>query len=153
MIKNIGTKPLFEAIEAIKKGEISFAKLNNFVVRKDNDSVIRMHYESKTSTEVPLEQEFACFLETFEKSDLKTGMIVRIRGDYKYLVLDNRLLNDTENYDLKWYNDDLTHSDIANKKMDIVKVYDVNKDSVEGLDDYFDASNLKTIASINVIKD
>jgi hypothetical protein len=153
MVKQVESKSMIDAIAAVKDDEITFAKLNNFIIKKNSSGEVRIYHGKPAPVSFPVDHDFACFIETFEKSDLKTGMIVRTRDGYKYIVIDNRLMHDTENLDLRYYKDDLTHSDINNKKMDIIKIYKSKPDEVEGLDDYFDTKNLNIIASINVIKD
>lgn len=59
-----------------------------------------------------------------KKSDLKDGMVVKLRDGDKFLVINNRLLNKE-----KWgyvgnYNDDLT--DRCIRELDIMNVYNTN---------------------------
>ena len=82
-------------------------------------------------------------LENFTKSDLRNRMVVETRSGRRYMVIDDRLLSDTNylwlnsHYDehnlfYHGYNDDLTMSSSAN--LDIIKVYkEVNNLCVYGI--------------------
>lgn len=61
------------------------------------------------------------------KSDLKDGMVVTIRGGQQCILIERNLFknNFTLNSTLFDYNEDLTHK--KNKNNDIVKVFDIGK--------------------------
>lgn len=58
----------------------------------------------------------------FTKKDLKTGMVVKTRNNIMWLVLNNKLISDTNFCVLSWYNEDLTTKGPSD--FDIVEVYD-----------------------------
>lgn len=62
-----------------------------------------------------------------QKSDLKDGMVVTIRGGQQCILIERNLFknNFTLNSTLFDYNEDLTHK--KNKNNDIVKVFDIGK--------------------------
>lgn len=61
----------------------------------------------------------------FTKSDLKTGMVVKLRDGDFYLVYGERLFSDYGYREIDNYNEDLTHT-FGGDRCDIVEVYDVN---------------------------
>lgn len=61
----------------------------------------------------------------FKKSDLKDGMIVKLRDNGLRFVFKNKLLYGNGYADLNNYEDDLTH--ICNNDLDIMVVYDIEE--------------------------
>lgn len=59
-----------------------------------------------------------------KKSDLKDGMVVKLRDGEKFLVMNNRLLNKEKWGCISNYNDDLTDKCI--RELDIMNVYNTN---------------------------
>ena len=72
----------------------------------------------------------------FTKSDLKTGMVVKLRDGDFYLVYGERLFSDYGYREIDNYNEDLTHT-FGGDRCDIVEVYDVNN-YASGLKDILD---------------
>lgn len=87
---------------------------------------------------------------TMTKSDLQNGMIVQIKSGVKYLVHNEKLLNEegigwvnvnkNDRHDYAYYNENLTHN--SNDSYDIIRVFKSNTDC---LDDMFNKNNLDLI--------
>jgi hypothetical protein len=147
MIKLVESCKLNIAISKIKDGEITFAKLNGFVVKLGQNDNVRMYYENNDAgRSVPLENDFACFIETFEKNDLKPGMIVETRCGDVFIVIDNFLANKNDFIDFENYHDSLAHK--LDSDYDIHKIY--MRESEYGLHDLLDLGGVKILTTINL---
>ena len=80
----------------------------------------------------------------FTKADLKTGMVVEIRGGGRYLVIGNRMVNEDDHLLLGDYREDLTDGDDMTD-FDIVKVYEINSDYLYDIEDVLLHSSLNLI--------
>lgn len=147
MVKSVGTKTLFDAIEAIKKGEITSAIFNKFQVRKSEGGEIRISQTSSNYTSFPVDAEFVCYLETFEKQDLKPGMLVQTKNKDVYLVLDEEcIICEDEFVELDGYDDKLFHK--RNPNYDIIAVYKRKANCSADLRDIMNLSLVDKIADI-----
>lgn len=85
----------------------------------------------------------------FTKADLKDGMVVEYRNGERYVVLDDRLINNT-GYDLidsfgECLEDNSKNTRFVNDNYDITKVYKINAKNVYILNDIFKECNLELI--------
>lgn len=87
----------------------------------------------------------------FAKADLKNGMIIEHRDGDKYMVIDDRLVQEEGFFPLSDYNDDLT--DNKYKKYDIVKVYKPITDRIFDTYDLFSTDNLDLIWEREEVKE
>lgn len=147
MIKQVESRKLYIAIADIKDGKISYAKLNNFVVKLGEHGDIRMYNENNKNIErdVPLEHDFACFIETFEKTDLKPGMIVETRSHDTFFVLDDCIVNNYDCRDLSEYDEKFINK--YNPNYDIISVYKRNCNA--NLEEILELHCVDKVANVN----